>query len=214
MTGRLFCGDKFSDFERIVTSINKVHPDAGIIIGFRKHKDFVLSSYKQFLHEGGCIEQKDFFNADDRGILKVKDIMFENYISFIKKRFSKVMIYTIDDVKDIDSFNGRLSDFIGIEKVQISLDKCEENRGVKTNAQVRSLALLNKLNDWMIRALGIDVLYSRIFKFLRITPRHICQRYLPDIGTDYQLDKDINDFITKEFAADWKFVIDSKREGK
>src|SRR5690606_24369031 len=186
-----FHGNKLADFKSIVSSIARIHPDAGVIIGFRKHADFVLSSYKQYLHEGGAISQREFFDVDGGGLLRHEDICFKSYISFLSERFSNLFVYTIDDVKSFDKFNERFSAFIGVEKNDIELKKGEVNRGVKTHVQVKTLFALNTINAWIRRNFGVNLLYSKLLRYMRITPRQVCQKYLTDIGRDYEIDEDI-----------------------
>src|SRR5690606_26160612 len=119
-------------------------------------------------------------------------------------------VYTIDDIKNIEEFNAMFSEFIGVRKKSIDFKKGEVNRGVKTHLQVKTLFALNSINHWIKRNFGVNLLYSKILKYMRLTPRQVCQKYLPDIGRDYELDEDIEEFISREFENDWDFVIDAK----
>ena len=210
LSGRLFCGNKFSDFERALSSIKRIHPDAGIIIGFRQHADFLLSAYKQHLHEGGTLEQRKFFNANDTGLLKARDLRFSNYLSLVREHFSWMLVYTLEEVGRMHEFDRRFSSFLGIEPGSAREEERHANVGVRTKLQVHSLRLLNRVNAVVKRGIGVDVLYSKPMKYMRVTPRHICQYRLPHVGAPYLLDPQLRDFISKEFKEDWNLVLDAK----
>lgn len=210
LSGQLFSGKKNQQFINTISSIKSAYPNAKIIIGFRKHSDFIISAYKQALQQGETFSFVDFYNDKDTGFLKKRDINFKQQIDFIKERFNDVFVYTIEDVKNIDAFNRSFSKFLNIEVPLLKIDKGTVNKSIKSNFQVNALLKLNQFDAFFKKNMGIKILYSKIFKFLRITPRNICQNYLPSNGKNFMIDEQSLKKINQEFQVDWDYVIKNK----
>jgi len=212
LSGRLFSvgGGKMEEFRLTIAAIKRMHPDAGIVIGFRKHCDYLLSAYKQHLHQGGTLSQSEFFNANNTGLLRSEDLHFREYIDLVKEQFDDVFVYTIDDVKYMDVFHRDISIFLGLKCAPPIFKNKSANRGVKSRFQVGFLLHLNRLNEFIKRFLRVNLLYGRLFKYLRITPRHLCQKYLPDAGKAYCLDQRLKAHVDEMFKEDWAYVLQNK----
>jgi hypothetical protein len=94
LSGRPWVSFKHSDLswhrdqESFLENLSKLYPDAKIMVSFRRHDRYIISLYKQYLHEGGVVEFKDFFDIEkDDGFIKKRDLLFENIIKLINKYF-------------------------------------------------------------------------------------------------------------------------------
>lgn len=209
-SGQLFSGKKREQLFKMVHSIKAIHPNAKVIIGFRKHSDFVLSAYKQALHQGDTLSFKSFYNIQNDGILKNRDLNFQETIELLKSIFSDVFIYTISDVRDLELFNKEFSKFIDIEPLSMQNKQKEVNKSIQSVLQVNVLLKLNKFDKKFSKIFKMKLLYSKLFKLLKITPRKVCQNYLPSSGEKYRLDNEILNYLDDTFQKDWSFVMENK----
>lgn len=209
-SGQLFSGRKDQQFFDTISSIKSAFPEAKIIIGFRNHIEFIVSSYKQMLHEGGIFSFNDFYNLNDTGVLKDKDLNYRGMLEILNSNFNDVFVYTMDDIKNINSFNLEISRFLGIINDEIIINKRILNKSVQSSFQVTTLLNLNRFDNKFKRLFGFKLLYSKFFKVFRITPRFLCQQYLPSNGRLFSIDKNLYDEIESKFEKDWEFILSSK----
>lgn len=210
LSGELFSTDKLAQFKSTVKAIAESHPNATILIGFRKHADFLLSAYKQLLHQGGVLSFNEFFNLSNEGILSTEDINFKNMIDYLNEHFKNVFIYTIDDVRDIKKFDKAVSKLLGVNPVDPSEKQKQINKSIKSTSQVKLLLKMNKIDARLKKVLGIKVLNSKLFKLIKFTPRKICQQYMSGRGKAFGIDNDIKEKINEEFHEDWQFILENK----
>lgn len=210
LSGNLFSTNYLNDFEKNIKTIKKIFGDVGVIIGFRKHTEFLLSAYKQALQQGNTINLKDFFNEKNKGLLRHQDLNYSHRIKLLKKEFTNVFIYTIDDIKDLNALNKSLCEFLEIKPNQIKQENKKLNVGIQTVFQVRLLVTLNKMDITLFKILRFKIFYSKLFKFLKITPRKICQYYIPDFGKKYTLPSNLFYYIESKYHDDWQYVLNQK----
>ena len=210
LSGQLFSGRKYLQCKETMSAIKKAFPDAKIIIGFRNHLDFIVSSYKQLLHQGGIVGFHEFYKIDNTGLLKNEDLCYKNIIELLNNNFKDVCIYTIDEIKDMPVFDKKISKFLGLENCEVEVNEKKVNKSVRSQAQVNTLLKLNRLDRKIENVFGFKVLYNKLFKFLKITPRNICQYYMSDKGKVFSLDKDFQDEVKLKFKNDWNYLINVK----
>lgn len=210
LSGELFSGSKITQFKANVDAIAKSFPSAGILIGVRKQSEFVLSSYKQHLHEGGTMDIYSLFNEKNTGVLKLEDLEFSKMFELISKKFSNVFLYTIEDVRNIANFDKHISSFLRTKSLNPDFRQKQINRSIKSITQVKWLLRLNQFDKKIKSVFGVRLLYSKLFKYLKITPRYICQNYMPDKGKIYELPRDIKTFIDREYNEDWLKTLSYK----
>lgn len=208
ISGKLWNGDYLSSFERNMEKIKALYGDPKIIIGIRKQAGFILSVYKQYLHEKGYNNLDYLYNTEDTGLIKDHELLFDSRISLLKKEFSEVFVYTQESLFDRpQDFLNALVQFLELDE---SLDyndipKSSGNEGVRGIRQVEWLKRLNKLNKRLEHLHPMLSLYSRVLRRLRLTPRDFCQNYIKSMGGQkFQLPDHMTKHLENEFEADWQ----------
>ena len=77
ISGRLFNGTYLEDFNTNMEKIKELYKEPRIIFGIRRHDSFLLSVYKQYLHEGGSGNIDYIFDVNDNGIIKHHELFLE-----------------------------------------------------------------------------------------------------------------------------------------
>ena len=207
ISGDPWKGNYFNDFKQNIKKIKHLYGDVKIIFGIRKHDEFILSLYKQYLHQKGFESVKHLFNMKNTGILKLHDLFFHQRILLLKSEFSNVFIYSQDSLKlkpklVLDS----LFTFLGVSSdIDIDTLKKKENVGVYTEFQVSWLKKLNFINQKLIKTPFLPSLYNSKFTKYKITPRDICQYQLKNIRSKkFELSPDFKMQIQAYYADDWE----------
>jgi hypothetical protein len=201
LSGSLYSGDWRNDFSAKIKLIKTTFNNPKIIIGFREQKGFILSSYKQYLHQKGTKDFNSFYNIENTGLIKIEDLIYESMIEELKLNFNEIFIYTLDLIKnDFQLFFDQFSEFSGVPKVDVkSFTSKHRNVGVKTIKEIELLIKTNKLNNKLD-----GFLYSPIFKKLKITPLQIILNGLPfDNSPDFKMPDEVNQFVSNHYKNDW-----------
>ena len=208
ISGRLWNGTYLDDFKSNIEKLKILYSDPGIIFGIRRHDNFLLSVYKQYLNEKGTKVIDYLYNINDTGIIKHHELFFEERIKLLKTMFSEVFIYSQESVRERpQAFVDALIKFLDInEKIDVQdLLRKKSNVGVNTTFQVSLLRNLNKINRIIEKTRILPGLYSRPFRILKLTPRNICQNYLRNTGRKgYTLAQDLKEHLLNYYKEDWE----------
>jgi len=119
--------------------IKNLYPNAKIIITIRNKDDWVKSMYGEYIKKGGSKK----FDYWYKHILKKETLEFEEYISFLKKMFDKVLVCNFEDFKNNpDIFLNKICNFIGVN-VPVYDSK---PIGVRlTKSKIKFLRIYNKI---------------------------------------------------------------------
>jgi hypothetical protein len=100
--GGLLDGQLIEDFRRRMHRLSHVFPNAQLILGVRRHEDWLASLYKHYLYVGLGDEPFDHvFNCEGDGIIGFEDLTFVNYLDAVEDAFgSYPLVLTLDDLKD------------------------------------------------------------------------------------------------------------------
>lgn len=207
ISGSLWGGKYGEDFYRNMDKIKSIYNNPKIIIGIREQSAFLQSIYKQFLHEKGRDEFSYLYNLDDTGLLHLDEMYLMPKLNYLLNNFEDVFIYSQESLRD------RKNDFIKalISFMEISDDfdfsktgVGRSNVGVESVFQVNLLRKLNTINN-KLEALHPSIsLYSRLFKKLKMTPRHISQnlaRRMP--SKKFSIDNEVLLSIKEMYSKDW-----------
>lgn len=191
-----------------IKNINKTFNNVKIIIGFRDHDDLILSLYKQYLHEGGYLKFNDFYNFNNTGILKPDDLIFEKRILSLKKYFGEnVFIYHQSDLKsNLELFLYNLSLFVTNKNQIFDLSK-RLKKGENIGVGYYQSILLRKLNFFSDKYINLN---NKIFKYIGIDPRKLCQNKLRFISKkSLALDNKIKCDIISYYKSDYNFLLEN-----
>lgn len=214
LSGLPFSGDWLSGFKRKVDTVYEFFGNPSIIIGFRRHASLVCSLYKQYLHEGGTEGVEYLFSADDSGLIKHEDIVFQRRIEYLEERFDRLMIYTQEEMQeDLNGLVKRLASFLGVPVPGMSeIDVAKKNVGLKGERQAHLLRQLNRVNRYLEEK-SLPTLYNRFLKRFGLDPRTLCQHRLASFPSEpLRLPAQTRKCLDDEFAGDWQFVLNKCAE--
>lgn len=195
---------------RATRVLRDVFGDVPVLIGFRRHPEFVLSLYKQYLQLGGVRAIGEYFSSTDpAAILKPDDLGFEEILAELHASFSRVFVYTQEELNDdFEGFLRSLCSFLDVPPLPPErVPRRYRNRGVRGRPQAALLRRLNELNQVLERIPGVPSADNPLFRRLKVTPRDIGQRYLRWLpGRKLDLPRHERCFLERDFARDWQLV--------
>lgn len=196
--------------ETIIQALSRLFPRAQILICFRKHVDFVLSLYKQYLHEGGTTHLERFFDLEwDLGIIKQKDIQYMSFINLLEKCFEKKpFVFILEDlVSDLPGLIDKFEKLFREKKSDRNITVKAENVGVGhwQGKILRFLNVIDKKPETSLNPSGLIRLTNRYSTRYRFDPRSICQERLKRISRkpiDFR--KEVKNRINEIYDEDWR----------
>lgn len=202
----------FESNEQILIKLSMMFPKAKLIIGFRNHSNWLLSLYKQYLHEGGTCSIDDFFDINnDKGLIKKSDLIYKKRIDLINKYFkNQPLVYTqefliANENKVLNSFAEYFQ--ISIEDLNPKLtENIRENIGVNYY-QAKYIRKANVLDAKLSKVSPFLSLNNYIFRKLGMTPRNIFQNRLGSFWKKkLELPKDMRFYIASNYQEDWDYI--------
>ncbi len=199
--------------EKSIKRLNEIFPNAKILISFRKHSGYIISSYKQYLHRGGTLSFDEYFDIDSNlGLMKKDDFIFEKKLQGICKNFNQLpFVFLHEEIRThMDEFLSDAQVFIGGTAPNKSDIKCRSyNKSVGYYAS-KVLIRLNKLSYSELNPMGKFKLNSYRMKRLRLDPQSICQYGLSFLPNKEFISKSQVEKINNYYENDWKLVIKAK----
>jgi len=180
------------------------------MLSFRGHAGFILSSYKEYIHQGSTVSFKEYFDIEnDTGILKRDHFLYKPRVEAAEKHFEEVpFVFLLDEIKtDLAKLLAEIAQFIGAEAPDISeIDRDARNTGVN---YYQSLVLrrINNYNKSKINPDGRFVLKNQFTMAFKMDPRRFCQYwlfFLPDKG-EFFGDR-TRSAINEYYQDDWEYV--------
>ncbi|WP_452221969.1 hypothetical protein [Lacinutrix salivirga] len=208
ISGDPWKGEYFKTFKKNIQHLKTLYKNPKIMFGIRRHDQFILSLYKQQLHQKGFNDLSELFNIENTGILKQEDLFLAEKIQILKQEFDDVFIYSQETLKETpQQFINALISFLNIDDTleYNTIQSKPQNVGVKTVYQVETLKKLNKLSHKLERIKFLPSLYSKRFKKYKLTPRDLCQNRLKNRKSKtYTIDKELQEFILNYYKSDWE----------
>lgn len=195
--------DWMLSFKTSVLNIKKLYPEGEILIVLRKHGDFLISLYKQYLHEGGVLKFKDFFSSE--GVIKPEHLIYEKRLQFLSEHFKKVHVMNFEEFKiSGDSYFNMF-----FNSLNLSVVKNEQYIDLKTNKSVSG----KKINLLRIA----NILYAKSPRYVKnicaknkLTPREIFQNKLSKLNSKDSKDlEEIRNKINSDFNQDWAKILEN-----
>lgn len=86
----LFSSEFDFELSNKLKEISGTHPDAGIILVFRKHGNWLESKYKYYIRKNGYKDLRQYFDFNkNQGVLKMDNLHYYEKIRLIEKYFYK-----------------------------------------------------------------------------------------------------------------------------
>lgn len=185
-----------NSFENSIKNLKIVYPEARILIVFRKHGDWLISLYAQYILEGGTLSFNYFYN--ENGVIRKEDLYFDKKLEFLKSNFHEVDVLSFEKFKleGFDYFD-RYFESLGYKGSTIRSKQ-------KTHSRIKGkkLEFLRRIN------LVYHKFPSTVRNILRknkIEPRNIINGRLDfwkttDDSAMERVKKDVNEY----FIEDWR----------
>lgn len=224
ISGNPFGGAWLDEFRTNLLFLKKLFRDPAIIVGFRQHDSFLLSLYKQYLHQGGTREIKCFFEpTGQKGYIKPQELRYGPRISFLQENFKDIFVYTQEELTN--DFEGFQNDFIKFTNGHLPNDKfihinnVKKNVGVKGVRQANLLLLINRVTQKMSNEKKGVAFFNKVLRRLKLDPRGICQHRLSRLPSKpLVLPEHIRQFVNDTYRKDWcemeKLRLLMRRESK
>jgi hypothetical protein len=186
-------------FDKCLDNLHRLFPEAGLLIFFRKHGDFLISMYKQYIQEGGILQFNQFYAST--GVIRKEDLDYKHRIQKASDLFSKVYVLSYEDFKKygtafLDKF---FTEELHLQRNDTPMDDRNPNKSISGF----KIDLLRKINKVYFK------LPSGLTNFLRITrltPRDILQNKLSFWSPkDADFYKKMKDEANAEMQADWNY---------
>jgi len=195
--------------ERSIGRLAAMFPDARILMSFRPHHGFIVSSYKQLLHEGGTLPFDRYFDiVEDSGLLKREHFVYRRKIDAIIEGFRhQPFVFLHEEIyRDLGGLLRDIAQFLGASAPALSEIKMQSvNKGVKFYPS-RILRRLNTLERSRFNPDGPLKLNNAFTRALKIDPRRICQYWLSFLPDREFLTRAQKDRINDYYREDWAYV--------
>ena len=196
---------------RCIVRLAELFPEARIILGFRRHAGYILSSYNHYIQRGGTLPFHEYFDpVNNQGLMKTGDFLYFDKIRAVEMAFGRrPFIYTLEEFRGgLDELLDDLAAHIGGQP-----PKAGELRAKKENPSLGRLPLkwlrgINRhtrselnpdgrwpLKHWRLQRLGLD-------------PRTICQSWLRFLPRHGVVEDDLIDWMNDHYADDWRQVCE------
>lgn len=112
----LFSRELDQQFERVVREFARTFPDAGTIIVFRRHDEWILSQYKRHIKNGYNITFSEFFNLRNTGLFKLRDLDFSGKVALLQELFTMPPLVLLYDelCTDPSKFLKKIAIYLGV----------------------------------------------------------------------------------------------------
>jgi len=200
---------------RIIRGLSRLFPDAQILLSLRRHSQFILSLYKQYLHEGGTLKLTRFFDIEkDRGIIRKDEILFMETITLLEGCFQrKPFVFTLEEItKDLPGLLKTFERLFGEEAPKVSASgHGVVNRGVGLwqGRLLRVMNIIDKKPGFFIKKGGLVRLTNRFSVKHRIDPRTLCQERLGGLSRrPIRFSADYDRLVDSYYDDDWERTRD------
>lgn len=203
--------------DRCIMRLARLFPDARIIMSFRQHSGYIVSSYNQFLQRGGYLEFGDYFSlGDGSGFMAPGDFLFRDKIELVTREFGHPphVILHEDIVRNIGKVVAGLEGFMGGKGPAPGKIKSRSfNRSVG-HYPAKLLRFLNRHSRSELNPEGRYDLYHWRLRKLGLDPRSICQYTLKFLPSKPLLSASERAALDAHFDSDWQYVLEAARRNE
>ncbi len=213
---KIFVSNEFDQqLEKEAKWFSTRHPDAKVLIVFRRHDSWIASQYRRLVKNGFSKPFNDFFDIEhDRGVWKHSDLDYFSKIQIIEKYFThKPLVLFYEDMKrDPFTFIDAIAHYTGTtyDKADISLDSVHRSYNEKQLKIFRQLSkrlfyfdiprAQQPVLKWLQRISKQSIQYPLLYLALLIPERFVSKEPL--------IPEEQLQCIRQHFADDWQRCID------
>lgn len=192
-----------------IKNLSNMLPDAKILLSFRKHSGYIISSYTQYLQQGGYLPFEEYFDIEhDHGFMKIEDFLFKKKVDDVYECFDHLpfVILHEDILKDLEGLTKRIQGFIGGEAPDIHrISRRKHNKSVGYYP-AKVLRYLNRISKSELNPNGKYDLYNWRFKRYGVDPRSLCQYRLNFLPEKSFISDSLRKSIDEYYGDDWAYV--------
>lgn len=197
-----------------IKRLAELFPEAKILLSFRRHDKYIVSSYKEFLRQGGTLFFDEFFDIEhNKGFQQRQDLLYRPKIEAVEEYFGRrPFVFLQEEIShDLQSLLKSMEEFLTGRAPEVrEIDLKHQNKGVGY-FPAKLLRLLNLVTKSELNPggrLNLDNYYTR---YLKIDPTSICQKWLAFIPDRPMLDERQAARIREYYEQDWEFVCQYAR---
>jgi hypothetical protein len=199
----------YEERERSLQRLAELFPASRILISFRKHSGYILSSYRQYIQRGGTVPFDAYFDLDrDSGVMKREDFIFRRKLTAIEKYFRhRPFAFLHEEItKDFPTLLRDMEGYIGgkaPDPTEISNRRYNESIGYYPALLLRRI---NSVSRSELNPEGKYNLNHPTLQRLQLTPALICQKWLSILPSRAFLEPEKMARIDEFFRDDWEYV--------
>jgi hypothetical protein len=200
-------------FRRNIVNLSRYFPNAKVLISLRRHDNFMVALYQEYLHEGGILTFDEFYSMSGKSGCVADDILcFYERLQIVEELFPhRPFVFLQEELKENpDQLFRSLASHLGTDVPVIPADSESINPGVGYY-QASLLRKLNKLSRSHLNPHGIlnyYVLNNPTLSMLGLTPKQVCQRRLSFFKRRIKLNERTMAEIRTKSERDWNKILD------
>jgi len=128
-----------------IKNFARSYPDATPIILLRRHDRWIRSKYKQHIRKHGWLHFHQFFNLNDTGKVKMRELSYMDKIRFLNEHFNNpaIVFFQEELLNDPWQLIDRLARFMGITYSREAIDTTR----VKPSYSAKQLKVMRGFNE-------------------------------------------------------------------
>lgn len=185
--------------------------DAHVILVLRDHAGWISSKYKYHIRKHGSHDFRSFFDIyEDKGVLKQRAVVYENYVRMIDQRFAqKPLILFQHELKhQPERFIKRITDYIGIDPIK-ELPASKVNSSFN-NRQLRALLWLNRIYPYKLEKYSPGFRKKVYYRYRQYLLHIVAffSNFLPWISNEKLIPEEDLKKIKEKYKADWEACLE------
>ena len=196
--------------EATFRALSQSFPEARLLIAFRRHDSYIVSTYRQYLHQGGTLSFPDYFTLGrESSFMKPEQFVFSPFLDWIERYFhTSPFVFFFEELRtNLEPLLAEMTTFLGAESLRPDdLSNRSQNRGLPYYAG-SILRRINRFNRSALNPQGRWYLDNHRTRVLQIDPASIGQKWLgwlPD--RDFFSDGERRE-VLEFFGGDWERVV-------
>jgi hypothetical protein len=204
--------------EATFRTLSECFPEARILIAFRRHDSYIVSTYRQHLQQGGTLSFSEYFTlGKGSSFMKPEQFAFSPFLEWIERYFhTPPFVFFFEELQTNSGvLLAEMTRFLGADPLPLSdLSRRSHNRGLPYHA-ASILRRLNRLNKSALNPRGrwhLDNHWTRVFQ---IDPASIGQQWLAWLPEREFFSARARTEVLDFFREDWERVVGfAQRSGR